>query len=89
MLLVDHYEADACERLLLVQQGVGTNQGLGRLAAFDLSRQQIDGDSEPLKPGAEVAEMLFGENLGRCHQDGAMARFDRDQHGCRCDNGLT
>ncbi|MNX65118.1 hypothetical protein D3C86_961620 [compost metagenome] len=100
VLLVDHDEAQALELDAFLDQGVSTHhnrgvaglQGLQVLASLALAlppQEQGTGDAHRFEPFLELAEVLFGEDLGGGHEGALVAVLDGDQQGQEGDHGLT
>ncbi len=64
-------------------------QGAGAGLALELAGQPGGFDAQGGQPALEIDEVLFGEDLGRCHQCHLIARFQRLQGGQGGDHGLA
>ncbi len=99
MLLVDDRQPQSREAHALLHQRVRADDHRGtrcdplqrRLARTPLHLAGQPGDLEPqrLEPGAQVEQMLLGQQFGGRHQRHLVAGRDRDQGSPRRDNGLA
>ena len=100
MLFVDDGQREIAERHAFLHQRMRADDQLCRAAgdlrkhrlarlAGDLAGQPDHAHAQRFQPAAQIREMLFGQQFGRCHQCDLMTLFDRQHRRHRRDHGLA
>ena len=95
VLLVDYDEPEVVEKLIIVEQGVGADDDLGRSGKFEVIRlitvggAQGGAHAQRFEPTTEGEVMLLGEDLGGSHQRGLASGIDGQQHCGHGHEGFT
>ena len=94
MLFVDDYQSGPLEDGVVMKECMSADHRTGtispRCRGF-LSRggDERDRDPERCEPGFEGPEMLLGQDLGRGHENGTVAGFQRQKHRGGSDKRLS
>src|SRR6266478_9443118 len=86
MLFIDNDQSEPGKRVGIVEQSVGTNNGVGfsfeREEGFFFSNAgpQRDLDAQGLQPFRQPSIVLFGKHLRRRHESCLEPSFDDRQH---------